>query len=152
MTSLLLLVQVLIPLFTGQLLPAEKLQEVMDGLATALDQFEGLFLQDKPFLVGSEVSLADLVAIVDLMQVTPSAGPSSSPVPDCPSAAEGQSAKLLRKGNSLTKQWKDPKRGGHGEGERTANELQANEEGALMIPRAVAGSFLSKVHIACPSS
>ncbi|XP_032085035.1 glutathione S-transferase theta-1-like [Thamnophis elegans] len=61
-------IKVLIPLFTGQPLPPEKLQEVMDGLATALDQFEGLFLQDKPFLVGSEVSLADLVAIVDLMQ------------------------------------------------------------------------------------
>ncbi|KAL7983203.1 hypothetical protein Chor_000065 [Crotalus horridus] len=67
-TALLPLMQVLIPLFTGQPLPPEKLQEVMDGLTAALDQFEGLFLQDKPFLVGSEVSLADLVAIVDLMQ------------------------------------------------------------------------------------
>uniref|UniRef100_A0A8C5SBC2 Glutathione transferase n=1 Tax=Laticauda laticaudata TaxID=8630 RepID=A0A8C5SBC2_LATLA len=63
-------IKVLIPLLTGQPLPPEKLQEVMDGLAMALDYFEGLFLQDKPFLVGSEVSLADLVAIVDLMQVT----------------------------------------------------------------------------------
>uniref|UniRef100_A0A6B2F3I0 glutathione transferase n=1 Tax=Bothriechis nigroviridis TaxID=88079 RepID=A0A6B2F3I0_BOTNI len=61
-------IKVLIPLLTGQPLPPEKLQEVMDGLTAALDQFEGLFLQDKPFLVGSEVSLADLVAIVDLMQ------------------------------------------------------------------------------------
>ncbi|KAM6423008.1 glutathione S-transferase theta-1-like isoform 2-T2 [Liasis olivaceus] len=60
--------QVLIPLFTGQPLSPEKLQEVMDGLAASLDQFEELFLQDKPFLVGSEVSLADLVAVVDLMQ------------------------------------------------------------------------------------
>ncbi|XP_026538665.1 glutathione S-transferase theta-1-like [Notechis scutatus] len=61
-------IKVLIPLLTGQPLPPEKLQEVMDGLAMALDYLEGLFLQDKPFLVGSEVSLADLVAIVDLMQ------------------------------------------------------------------------------------
>ncbi|KAG8146483.1 hypothetical protein E2320_012811 [Naja naja] len=43
-------IKVLIPLLTGQPLPPEKLQEVMDGLATALDHFEGLFLQDKPFL------------------------------------------------------------------------------------------------------
>lgn len=79
-TGLLPLMQVLIPLFTGQPLPPEKLQEVMDGLTAALDQFEGLFLQDKPFLVGSEVSLADLVAIVDLMQVTLRAlGPRSPP-------------------------------------------------------------------------
>uniref|UniRef100_A0A8D2KWR0 glutathione transferase n=1 Tax=Varanus komodoensis TaxID=61221 RepID=A0A8D2KWR0_VARKO len=60
--------QVLIPLFTGQPLPPEKLQEVMEGLATSLKQLEELFLQDKPFLVGNEVSLADLVAIVELMQ------------------------------------------------------------------------------------
>lgn len=92
MTSLLLLVQVLIPLFTGQPLPAEKLQEVMDGLATALDQFEGLFLQDKPFLVGSEVSLADLVAIVDLMQVTSRVLGSHPPL--CLIALQRQRAKV----------------------------------------------------------
>ncbi|XP_044300064.1 glutathione S-transferase theta-1-like [Varanus komodoensis] len=61
-------IKVLIPLFTGQPLPPEKLQEVMEGLATSLKQLEELFLQDKPFLVGNEVSLADLVAIVELMQ------------------------------------------------------------------------------------
>uniref|UniRef100_A0A670JRP2 glutathione transferase n=1 Tax=Podarcis muralis TaxID=64176 RepID=A0A670JRP2_PODMU len=61
-------IKVLIPLFTGQPLPPEKLQEVMEGLSACLTQLEELFLQDKPFLVGSEVSLADLVAIVELMQ------------------------------------------------------------------------------------
>uniref|UniRef100_A0A8C3TIS6 glutathione transferase n=1 Tax=Chelydra serpentina TaxID=8475 RepID=A0A8C3TIS6_CHESE len=61
-------IKVLIPLFTGQKLPPEKLQEVMDELAISLKQFEEKFLQDKPFIVGSEISLADLVAIVELMQ------------------------------------------------------------------------------------
>nr|QCU71300.1 glutathione S-transferase theta-1-like protein [Eremias argus] len=61
-------IKVLIPLFTGQPLPPEKLQEVMEGLGACLTQLEELFLQDKPFLVGSEVSLADLMAIVELMQ------------------------------------------------------------------------------------
>ncbi|XP_026715836.1 glutathione S-transferase theta-1 [Athene cunicularia] len=61
-------IKVLIPLFTGQPLPSEKLQEVMDGLSTSLKQFEERFLQDKAFIIGSEISLADLVAIVELMQ------------------------------------------------------------------------------------
>ncbi|KAJ7309725.1 hypothetical protein JRQ81_007788 [Phrynocephalus forsythii] len=61
-------IKVLIPLLTGQALPAEKLEEVMEGLVASLSQLEGMFLQDKAFLVGSEVSLADLVALVELMQ------------------------------------------------------------------------------------
>ncbi|NWS67913.1 GSTT1 transferase, partial [Crotophaga sulcirostris] len=61
-------IKVLIPLFTGQPLPSEKLQEVMEGLSTSLKQFEERFLQDKDFIIGSEISLADLVAIVELMQ------------------------------------------------------------------------------------
>ncbi|XP_031984229.1 glutathione S-transferase theta-1 [Corvus moneduloides] len=61
-------IKVLIPLFTGQPLPSEKLQEVMEGLSTSLKQFEERFLQDKAFIIGNEISLADLVAIVELMQ------------------------------------------------------------------------------------
>lgn len=61
-------IKVLIPLFTGQPQPSEKLQEVMEGLSTSLKQFEERFLQDKAFIIGSEISLADLVAIVELMQ------------------------------------------------------------------------------------
>ncbi|XP_042721778.1 glutathione S-transferase theta-1 isoform X3 [Tympanuchus pallidicinctus] len=61
-------IKVLIPLFTGQPLPSEKLQEVMEGLSASLKQFEERFLQDKAFIIGSEISLADLVAIVELMQ------------------------------------------------------------------------------------
>lgn len=60
----------LIPLLTGQTLPPEKLQEVLEDVATSLKQFEEKFLQDKPFIVGSEISLADLVAIEELMQVS----------------------------------------------------------------------------------
>ncbi|NXN93594.1 GSTT1 transferase, partial [Rhinopomastus cyanomelas] len=60
--------KVLIPLFTGQPQPSEKLQEVMDGLFASLKHFEERFLQDKAFIIGNEISLADLVAVVELMQ------------------------------------------------------------------------------------
>lgn len=60
----------LLPLLTGQPLPPEKLESVTEELNVVLKQFEEKFLQDKPFIVGSEVSLADLVALVELMQVS----------------------------------------------------------------------------------
>nr|XP_060613877.1 glutathione S-transferase theta-1-like [Anolis sagrei ordinatus] len=61
-------IQVLLPLLMGQTLPEGKTKEVMEGLASSLKQLEELFLTNKPFLAGDEVSLADLVAIVELMQ------------------------------------------------------------------------------------
>ncbi|XP_042304807.1 glutathione S-transferase theta-1-like [Sceloporus undulatus] len=61
-------IKVLIPLFTGEPLPAGKLQEVMEGLASALKQMEDLFLGNRPFLAGHEISVADLVAVAELMQ------------------------------------------------------------------------------------
>lgn len=60
----------LLPLITGQPLPPEKLEFVTEELNVVLKQFEEKFLQDKPFIAGSEVSLADLVALVELMQVS----------------------------------------------------------------------------------
>uniref|UniRef100_A0A8D0AZD1 glutathione transferase n=1 Tax=Salvator merianae TaxID=96440 RepID=A0A8D0AZD1_SALMN len=61
-------IKVLIPLFTGQPFSSDKLQRVMGEMAVSLRQFEEQFLQDQPFLVGREISLADLVAVVELMQ------------------------------------------------------------------------------------
>ncbi|KAH0625676.1 hypothetical protein JD844_015271 [Phrynosoma platyrhinos] len=40
----------------------------MEGLASCLKTMEDSFLRDRPFLAGHEISLADLVAIVELMQ------------------------------------------------------------------------------------
>ncbi|CAM5100606.1 unnamed protein product [Natator depressus] len=59
---------VVIPLFTGKPIPLQKLQEALDELNNSLKKFTEKFLQDKPFIVGSEISLADLVAITELMQ------------------------------------------------------------------------------------
>ncbi|XP_010081743.1 PREDICTED: glutathione S-transferase theta-1-like, partial [Pterocles gutturalis] len=66
--SKLFLSKVLLPLITGQPLPPEKLEGMTEELNVVLKQFEEKFLQDKPFIAGSEVSLADVVAVVELMQ------------------------------------------------------------------------------------
>ncbi|TRZ20975.1 hypothetical protein HGM15179_006156 [Zosterops borbonicus] len=66
--SKLFLCKAILPLITGQPLPPEKLEFATEELNTALKQFEEKFLQDKPFIAGSEISLADLVAVVELMQ------------------------------------------------------------------------------------
>ncbi|XP_067406075.1 glutathione S-transferase theta-1-like [Emydura macquarii macquarii] len=66
--SKILWLKVVIPLFTGKPIPLEKLQEALDELNNSLKKFIEKFLQDKPFIVGSEISLADLMAITELMQ------------------------------------------------------------------------------------
>ncbi|XP_063000478.1 glutathione S-transferase theta-1-like [Elgaria multicarinata webbii] len=66
--SKILWLKVVIPLFLGQQVPPEKLHDAIEDLNLALQKLEEKFLQDKPFLIGTEISLADLVAIVELMQ------------------------------------------------------------------------------------
>uniref|UniRef100_A0A8C9ENX8 glutathione transferase n=1 Tax=Pavo cristatus TaxID=9049 RepID=A0A8C9ENX8_PAVCR len=66
--SKLFLSKMLIPLLTGQPLPPEKVEGATEELNVVLNQFEEKFLQDRPFIVGNNVSLADLVALVELMQ------------------------------------------------------------------------------------
>uniref|UniRef100_A0A670ZVX3 GST C-terminal domain-containing protein n=1 Tax=Pseudonaja textilis TaxID=8673 RepID=A0A670ZVX3_PSETE len=60
--------QVVIPLFIGHQVSPEKLHEAMEELNHTIQKLEDKFLQEKPFLIGPEISLADLVAIVELMQ------------------------------------------------------------------------------------
>ncbi|XP_072443153.1 glutathione S-transferase theta-3-like [Chiloscyllium punctatum] len=58
----------LLPVLTGQPVPKERMDEAVQDLQTAIQSFEDTFLQDRPYIAGQEVSLADLVALVELMQ------------------------------------------------------------------------------------
>ncbi|NXF87049.1 GSTT1 transferase, partial [Eubucco bourcierii] len=60
--------KMLLPVITGKPVPAEKMQSLTEELNVVLNQFEQKFLQDKPFIAGTEVSLADLLALEEIMQ------------------------------------------------------------------------------------
>ncbi|XP_023664084.2 glutathione S-transferase theta-3-like isoform X1 [Paramormyrops kingsleyae] len=48
--------------------PKERMDSLLVDLEGSLTAFEEKFLQDKPFIAGQKISLADLVAIVEIMQ------------------------------------------------------------------------------------
>ncbi|XP_053313311.1 glutathione S-transferase theta-3-like [Spea bombifrons] len=52
----------------GQEVSSEKLDCVITEFNTTVTNLEKVFLADKPFLVGEEISVADLVALVEIMQ------------------------------------------------------------------------------------
>ncbi|XP_062400067.1 glutathione S-transferase theta-1a [Sardina pilchardus] len=58
----------MVPLLTGAPVDQEKMDSVVEDLTSSLTIFEDKFLQKRPFITGQEISLADLVAIVELMQ------------------------------------------------------------------------------------
>lgn len=54
---------------TGSPVPKEKMDAAVEDLNVSLKTFEDKFLQSRPFIIGEKISLADLVAIVEIMQV-----------------------------------------------------------------------------------
>ncbi|XP_043571399.1 glutathione S-transferase theta-2 [Chiloscyllium punctatum] len=62
------ILEVLIPRMTGQPLDETKLNKALAELNGTLDILESMFLKDQAFLCGDEMTLADLLAICELMQ------------------------------------------------------------------------------------
>ncbi|XP_029778052.1 glutathione S-transferase theta-1 [Suricata suricatta] len=59
--------KVMLPVFLGEPVSPEMLATTLAELDVSLELLEGKFLQNKAFLTGPQVSLADLVAITELM-------------------------------------------------------------------------------------
>ncbi|KAM8773058.1 glutathione S-transferase theta-1b [Acanthopagrus latus] len=60
--------RLLIPKVMGVEVPQEKLDAALEDLNGSLKLIEEKFLQDRPFIAGDHMSLADLVAIVEIIQ------------------------------------------------------------------------------------
>ncbi|XP_008285263.1 glutathione S-transferase theta-1a isoform X1 [Stegastes partitus] len=64
------LLMVFYPVIVDGKAPKEKMDAALEELKQSLDLLEQKFLQDKPFIIGNEVSIADLVALVEISQPT----------------------------------------------------------------------------------
>ncbi|XP_013870074.1 glutathione S-transferase theta-1 [Austrofundulus limnaeus] len=62
------LLKTLYPFVMGSEAPKEKMDAALEDLKQSLNLLEEKFLQDKAFIVGSKISVADVVAVVEIMQ------------------------------------------------------------------------------------
>ncbi|KAG9468218.1 hypothetical protein GDO78_023218 [Eleutherodactylus coqui] len=67
-TSKLFWLKAMTPYVTGHEVTPEKLNAALCEFKTISTTIQDVFLQDKPFLVGDEVSIADVVALADIGQ------------------------------------------------------------------------------------
>ncbi|XP_055010968.1 glutathione S-transferase theta-1-like [Boleophthalmus pectinirostris] len=56
------------PVMMGSEVPKEKMDAALGALNESVALLENYFLQDKPFIAGDQISVADIVAIAEIMQ------------------------------------------------------------------------------------
>ena len=62
------LVQALIPMMTGKPANQKSVDQFQAGMETVLDHFNSHWLADRKFVAGSEISIADIFAVCELLQ------------------------------------------------------------------------------------
>ncbi|XP_041756364.1 glutathione S-transferase theta-1-like isoform X2 [Coregonus clupeaformis] len=62
------IMEVLLPRMTGQPTDPLKVERALADLGDTLEKLENMFLKRQPFLCGDDISLADLLAMCELMQ------------------------------------------------------------------------------------
>lgn len=59
----------LLPVLMGQTVSEGKVSEAKKQMVNALDTITNVWLKDKPFIVGNEITVADLVAATEIEQL-----------------------------------------------------------------------------------
>ncbi|XP_010748941.2 glutathione S-transferase theta-1a [Larimichthys crocea] len=62
------LLRAVFPVIMGSEVPKEKMDAAVEDLNQSLNLLEEKFLQNKQFIVGDKISLADIVALIEVMQ------------------------------------------------------------------------------------
>ncbi|XP_062310254.1 glutathione S-transferase theta-2 [Osmerus eperlanus] len=62
------LLEVLLPRMAGQPTEQARVERAVSELSVTLDKLQDMFLKRQPFLCGDDISLADLLAVCELMQ------------------------------------------------------------------------------------
>ncbi len=59
----------LLPVLMGQTVSKERLSEAKNQMENSLDTITNVWLKDKPFITGNEITVADLVAATEIEQL-----------------------------------------------------------------------------------
>ncbi|XP_033992946.1 glutathione S-transferase theta-2 isoform X1 [Trematomus bernacchii] len=84
------LLEVLLPAQTGSPVEEQRLIGALSQLQETLDQLESMFLRRQPFLCGDDITVADLLAVCELMQ--PEGGGAGHPAGSPPASALEESS------------------------------------------------------------